>query len=652
MNIKREDLPAIFSLGAVGLVIAIPVIILMGLFVLFPLAIIFVAIAFIKWQKRQPVPTAALHEQISPVFPDEETFVSQLIDRILTFPRYPCFPLFEALVQAGAALYRAEEMLVKPMRLYPKGSAEEARYRDTLIAYQRKAAEPGVTLEVFLRTLCVAFETLIALLPDLATTDRLETANTSLFHAELEPLLASKADAVKALSEPFFDALALEIPVFANLRKQLRENEIEASLNSRTVVAPENYKGNDIVGAYLGGTPLEAVLRQSIPWELPEETRFSGHWIIAPQGKGKTTLLTAMLDADFKRDASVIIFDGKGDLIEEVGRLAFLKDRYVVIDPRSTGINPLAVDASNIPQAAERLEYVFSALLEAKITPLQTVLFRNVFRALVTAFPNPTLETFQDLLLNGFEAYRAYIDTLRSDLKEFFYKQYNRDAYVGRRNEVLSRVDLLLSNDHIRNMLLQSTQPFRIAEAMDAGKVIIINNSVNLLGEQGSEFVGRYFLSEIWAAATARSGQQFKKPCYVYIDEAHRVIHRDEKVGQIIDECRSQKIALIMAHQRIDQITLPSVLTALGNCAIRYANSDEEARILAQRMRVTPDYLQSLKVGEFAAFVRDVSKTVTISVTPADFKSLPKLQPKPPQPIETPPVHTDVSEETDSWDKL
>jgi hypothetical protein len=145
---------------------------------------------------------------------------------------------------------------------------------------------------------------------------------------------------------------------------------------------------------------------------------------------------------------------------------------------------------------------------------MQTILFRNVLRALVTTFPEPTLATFQDLLLSGFEKYRVYIDALRTDLKDFFYKQFNSKMYIERRNEVLWRLDLLLSNDHIKNMLLVPKSTYNIAEAMDSGKVIIVNNSVATLGEHGSEFLGRFIVSQVWAAATARSGrnQADKKP--------------------------------------------------------------------------------------------------------------------------------------------
>jgi hypothetical protein len=115
----------------------------------------------------------------------------------------------------------------------------------------------------------------------------------------------------------------------------------------------------------------------------------------------------------------------------------------------------------------------------------------------------------------------------------------------------------------------------------------------------------------------------------VYIDECHAVIKRDERITTILDQCRAQKIALILAHQRIrGQIESDNVVSALTNCAIRFANSDEEANHLAPILRTTPELLQSLPKGRFAAFVRGLTpQAVTLTVPYTDPAELPQLTP-------------------------
>jgi TraM recognition site of TraD and TraG len=115
-------------------------------------------------------------------------------------------------------------------------------------------------------------------------------------------------------------------------------------------------------------------------------------------------------------------------------------------------------------------------------------------------------------------------------------------------------------------------------------------------------------------------------PCYFYIDECQNVIRRDEKISTILDECRSQKIAMIMAHQRSAQITSPNVLDALANCAIRMANSDDEAKYLADKLRTSTDFMRSLPRGTFATFVRDLTpRALALKIPYTDLSTLPRM---------------------------
>ena len=243
-------------------------------------------------------------------------------------------------------------------------------------------------------------------------------------------------------------------------------------------------------------------------------------------------------------------------------------------------------------------------------------------------FDNPTLEVFRDIISNGVKKYKDQIARLPPDLQDFFNKEFDRD-YDATRNELIWRLRLLMENDFIRTMLNAPMTKLKLGREMDEGKVIIINNSQALLDKDGAEFFGRFFISQLWTAATARSLQREKKPVYVYIDECQTVVRRDEMIASIIDECRSQKIALTLAHQRMEQIESDNGLSALSNCAIRMSNSDEEARTLAPKLRTEPEHLQSLKRGQFAVFVRDlVTHAFTLDVTPVDFSKYLKTSPQ------------------------
>lgn len=83
---------------------------------------------------------------------------------------------------------------------------------------------------------------------------------------------------------------------------------------------------------------------------------------------------------------------------------------------------------------------------------------------------------------------------------------------------------------------------------------------------------------------------------------------------------------MIMAHQRSAQITSPNVLDALANCAIRMANSDDEAKYLADKLRTTTDFIRSLPRGTFATFIRDVTPTaLALKIPYTDVSTLPQM---------------------------
>jgi hypothetical protein len=506
----------------------------------------------------------------------------------------------------------------------------------------RKIADAPKTLAILTDVLTQSLAALRDHLPQTALQSRqdLQAAADDRLAPLTVPLLDAAANiplAVEDVALPYFADEVRGLDLFRGLKEQLDRNTRAASENSNSVVRPPEYKGTsrEIVDAYLHDTPLQGLFDCQLPFVLPEEARFAGHWILSPPGRGKTTLLHAMVMDDIeKRGACLILMDSKGDLIEPIRGFRNIQDRLIVIDPdpqNPVAINPLDIARADLAQSVDLLEYLFGSLLEFKMTAMQTTLFRSVLRALVTGFPNPTLDTFRDLLTNGYEKYAAYIAELPSDLQDFFRNDFNECNYADRRREVLQRLRLLLDNETMRSMLTATNTRFRIGEAMDTGKIVIINNSKARLGDQGAEFFGRFFIAQVLAAAQQRSTRRpdQKPPVYFYIDECRNVIARDEKIPTILDECRSQNIALVMAHQRTKQINSENVLDALSNCAIRFANSDEEARFLAPRLRTSPEFLQSFTRGKFAAYVRDATKqAVAVSVNRVSLADRPRISPE------------------------
>jgi hypothetical protein len=374
------------------------------------------------------------------------------------------------------------------------------------------------------------------------------------------------------------------------------------------------------------------------PFTFPTETRFSGTWIIAPQGKGKTNLLHHLIHHDRSRRGTIVLMDSKGDLINNYRGFPGV----VVIDYKTANINPLQLGSSN--RSVEFLEYIFSQLLDTAMTGKQKSLFRSVLTVLLKV-PNATIETFRKIMTTGWKPLNLepYIKQCDPSTQDFFLAgkppEFDSPQYAETKREVLWRLRLVLSNDYLRAIFTSEHTSIPFGQLLDSGKMIIIDNSKDDLGEEGAEFFGRFFVAIAWMAAVSRSKlpEDQKMPVFFYIDEAHTVIARDEKIATIITECRSQKIAMILAHQNLSQMTGDKVKAALADCAIRIANSDDDAAALAPRFGgVKPEALQ-LPTHSFAVVVRDkVRKAITVTVPWFDRNAFPpalKLPTPPPMSI-------------------
>lgn len=456
---------------------------------------------------------------------------------------------------------------------------------------------------------------------------------------------------VHPLGQAVQDVIA---PFFAdtgyNHFKRLRER-LDANL-SRThrtqPIFPGDYKGDDVVDAFLAGTRLKELFRLRTPFETPESSRFEHMHIVAGSGHGKTQTLQSFIAKDLqdvaRGDKSVVVIDSQGDLINTILKARTLPpEKIVLIDPEDIAF-PVSLNLFSVGQdrlasygdlERERLtnsiielyDFVLGSLLSAGMTAKQSVVFRYVTR-LMFHIPDATIHTLRDLMEpGGTEKYRDHIAKLEGTPRRFFEAEFDSKEFTNTKTQVLRRLYGVLENQTFERMFTNPQSKFDMFTELNAGKLILINTSKSLLKEQGTQILGRFFIALIAQAAQERAtlSDRDRLPAMIYIDEAQDYF--DQNIGLILSQARKYKVGMIMAHQYLGQLSNGLQEAFEANTSIKLAGgvSARDARALAGQMSADADMIQRQPKGTFATFVRGLTdRAVPISFPFFVMENLPR----------------------------
>ncbi|MDD4123080.1 MAG: TraM recognition domain-containing protein [Candidatus Pacebacteria bacterium] len=124
-----------------------------------------------------------------------------------------------------------------------------------------------------------------------------------------------------------------------------------------------------------------------------------------------------------------------------------------------------------------------------------------------------------------------------------------------------------MSNPLIRNIIGQPKSTLDLRKVMDEKKILIINLSIGLLGEENSSLLGALIITQIQMAAMSRANIEFENrhPFYFYIDEFQNF--STESFAKTLSESRKYNLRLILAHQYIEQLSEGVRAAIFGNVA-------------------------------------------------------------------------------------
>lgn len=371
--------------------------------------------------------------------------------------------------------------------------------------------------------------------------------------------------------------------------------------------------------------------------DLPDKARFEHTHILGGTGSGKTVMLKHLITKDIEKDASIVVMAPKGDLIPDLLSLDCIDpDRLVVIRPEDCMKHPIAInlfdmkvgDEGEAISAVSMLNFVFAGILDAETTSMQTGLFNHMIR-LMMVIPNATILDLQKLLAEGSlpEEYIPYLDKLSDQGKRFFLKDFGDANYKKTKAGVSWRINTFLENPFIEKIFSQTETRLDINDALNKGKVILIDTSIKNLGEFGSQFFGRFFIALINRASQQRGNKA--KPVYFYIDEASQYL--DRNIESMLALARESRVGITLAHQQLSHLSdvssslLRSVhantaTKIVGRCSQSDASamSKEIGNIEAGTLKRPPTHAFHLH----SAHLKHI--TLQVKASYRDFENLPR----------------------------
>jgi len=297
-------------------------------------------------------------------------------------------------------------------------------------------------------------------------------------------------------------------------------------------------------------------------------------YILGQTGTGKSGALELLTLSDIYYDQGFAVIDPHGDYAQHV--LNFIPQRrledVVYFNPADTsypiGFNPLEIsDPSLKGHISSELVGVLKRLFAESWGPRLEYILRYSLLALLD-YPNSTMLDITRLLTD--KKFRAHVITYIDDpvVKNFWVTEFAswNDKFASEAvAPVLNKVGAFTANPMIRNIIGQPKSTFNIRKIMDEGKILVVNLSRGLMGEDNAGILGAMMVTKIQLAAMGRADlpQDERRPFYLYVDEFQNFA--TDSFATILSEARKYGLNLTVANQYISQMSEPVRNAVFGN---------------------------------------------------------------------------------------
>lgn len=348
-----------------------------------------------------------------------------------------------------------------------------------------------------------------------------------------------------------------------------------------------------------------------------DEDRLRHLYVIGKSGTGKSTLFESLISQDIASGAGVGVLDPHGETIERV--LERIPDNrindVIYFDPSDTerpiGLNLLQMDdpsqknlmASGLVAAIKqhfdyswgpRLEYLLNyAILTLLEVPGTTML--GITRLLEDMnYQKYILHQVKDPLVVKFWE------------QEFKEMKGNQKLVTEAISPIQNKVNRFLASTTIRNILGQKDSTIDMWEAMNSGKIILMNLSKGKIGSDNANLLGALLVSRLqfYALQRVKIPYEKRRPFYLYVDEFQNFA--TGSFEEILSESRKYKLGLYLTHQYTAQLPEEILKAVFGNVGtiMTFSLGAPDAKVLASEFAPYFNEEDIISLERFQVYVK------------------------------------------------
>lgn len=333
---------------------------------------------------------------------------------------------------------------------------------------------------------------------------------------------------------------------------------------------------------------------------IKQADRMRHMYVIGKSGVGKSEFLKQMMKQDIEAGRGFCAIDPHGELAQDAIRLV-PKERaedVIYFSPgdveRPMGLNLMEYDEAYPEQktfVVNEMLKIFDKLYDLKSTggPMFEQYMRN---AMILVMDHPesgsTLMEIPRVLSD--ERFRAFkLSKCKTQVvKDFWLKEAQKAggeaSLANMVPYITSKLTPFITNDIMRPIIGQQKSAFNVRQAMDEGKILLLDLQKGKLGDLNAYLIGMVLVGKILMAALSRQSlaREQRKDFFLYIDEFQNFL--TDSIAVILSEARKYGLGLVIAHQYVGQLVKnndTAIRDAIfGNvgtmCAFRIGAEDSE----------------------------------------------------------------------------